>query len=97
MDENTCFVVHDNVAIEEFPDGSLALLCDQLYLISLNTTAKDILEQLDGSQPVFKVAEILANKYGCPYKKVLVDTKKLITELEEKGIVKRCVNVKGPR
>ena len=91
MDRNVRYIIKKTVVIEDFADGSLAFLCDRLSLVSLNATAKDALYNLDGQRSISDVAAIMARKYGHSFEQVLADVQELMAELEEKGIVGRCL------
>jgi hypothetical protein len=81
------YVLRDEVAIEDFEDGSLALLCEQLRLVHLNPMARDIVGRLDGERTVWQVAEAVAQAHGQPFKRVLTDVLQLLTGLEAQGVV----------
>ena len=84
------FVVRDEVAIEDFDDGSLVLLCEQLRLVQLNPTARDVVGRLDGRRSVRQVAIAVAEAYGQPFAPVLADVVELLADLERQGVVERC-------
>jgi hypothetical protein len=81
------YVFRDEVAIEDFEDGSLALLCEQLRLVHLNPMARDIVGRLDGERTVWQVAEAVAQAHGQPFERVLSDVLELLTALEAQGVV----------
>ena len=81
------YVLRDEVAIEDFEDGSLALLCRQLRLVQLNLMARDIVGRLDGERSVRQVAEAVAQDHGQPLQRVLADVLELLTDLETQGVV----------
>jgi pyrroloquinoline quinone biosynthesis protein D len=85
----THYVLRDEVAIEDFEDGSLALLCEQLRLVQLNPMARDILGRLDGESAVRQVAEAVAQAHGQPFERVLADVLELLAALEAQGVVER--------
>jgi len=83
------YVLRDEIAIEDFEDGSLALLCEQLRLVQLNPVAREILALLDGERTVRQVAEAVAQAHGQPFDQVLSDVLELLTTLEAQGVVER--------
>jgi hypothetical protein len=91
-DEETpaCFSLRDEVAIEDFEEGSLVLLCEQLRLVQLNPTARDVVGQLDGQHSVRQVAQAVAAAHGQPLEPVLADLVELLADLERQGVVERC-------
>jgi hypothetical protein len=87
---DACYTVRDEVAIEDFDDGSLVLLCEQLRLVELNPIARDVVGRLDGTCTVRQVAGAVAQAYGEPSDRVLSDLLNLLTDLEQEGVVNRC-------
>ena len=83
------YILRDEVAIEDFEDGSLALLCEQLRLVQLNPMARDMVGHLDGERTVRQVAETVAQAHGQPLDQVLSDVLELLTALEAQGVVER--------
>jgi hypothetical protein len=83
------YVLRDEVAIEDFEDGSLVLLCEQLRLVQLNPMARDIVGHLDGERTVRQVAEAVAQAHGQPFDQVLSDVLELLTTLEAQGVIER--------
>jgi pyrroloquinoline quinone biosynthesis protein D len=89
LDALSSVAVRDEVAIEDFEEGSLALLCEQLRLVQLNPTARDVLGRLDGERTVGQVVEEVAAAYGQPFQRVLADLLELLANLEAQGVVER--------
>jgi hypothetical protein len=81
------YVLREEVAIEDFEDGSLALLCEQLRLVHLNPMARDIVGRLDGEHAVRQVAEAVAQAHGQPFDQVLSDVLELLAALEAQDVV----------
>ena len=94
-DQGRVFFVPDEVAIEDFAEGSLVLLCEQLRLVQLNPTARDIVGRLDGQRTLYQVAEQVAQKAGHPVEQVLGDIQDLVADLEVQGVVRRCAQKSG--
>lgn len=88
-EEGWRFVVRNEVAIEDFHDGSLALLCEQLRLVQLNLLARDIVGRLDGRRTLLQVATALADAYEQPLEQVLQDVRDLMADLQAQGVVER--------
>ena len=80
-------ILRDEVAIEDFEDGSLALLCEQLRLVQLNPTARDIVRQLDGTRTMQQTAAAIAQAYGQPFTHTLADVQELLADLEALSVV----------
>jgi hypothetical protein len=85
-----CFALRDEVAIEDFEEGSLVLLCEQLRLVQLNPTARDVVGRLDGQRSVRQVARAVAEALAQPLEPVLADVVELLADLERQGVVERC-------
>ena len=79
--------IREEIALEDFADGSLALLCEELRLVELNPTAREIVGRLDGERSVHQVAEEMAAAYGQPIEQVLADLGELLADLEALGVV----------
>jgi hypothetical protein len=90
VDLLTSYVLRDEVAVEDFEDGSLVLLCEQLRLVQLNPVARDIVALLDGERTPRQVAKAVAQAYEQPFEQVLADVLELLTDLEAQGVVERC-------
>jgi hypothetical protein len=71
------------VAIEDFPEGSLALHCVTLHLLELNATARDLLQRLDGRASLREIAAALADEYGQPLADLERDLGELVAQLVE--------------
>ena len=84
------YALRDEVAIEDFDDGSLVLLCEQLRLVQLNPVARDVVGRLDGRRTVRQVAECVARDYDHPLEEVLADVGELLAHLEAQGVVEYC-------
>ena len=77
------------VAIEDFGERSLALHCEDLRLVELNYTARDLINRLDGRTPLEAVAAAMAEDYDQPLEGVLEDARVIIAQMEQLGIVER--------
>jgi hypothetical protein len=75
------------VAIEDFGDRSLALHCEDLRLVELNLTARDLLNRLDGKTPLDAVAAAMAAEYAQPVEVILEDVRIILGQMEQLGIV----------
>jgi len=75
------------VAIEDFGERSLALHCEDLRLVELNATARDLVNRLDGKTPLEAVAEAMAADYGQPFEMILDDARVILGQMEQLGIV----------
>ena len=97
--KNICYTLKDEVAIEDFDDESLLLLCEQLRMVRLNSVARDILSLLDGKRTIHQVTEELAHVYRKPLDEILPDVRELLANLEAEGVVKPLItfSMKGSR
>ena len=93
INENIRYELQDEVAIEDFKEGSLLLLCRQLKLIEINPTARRILELMDGKRAVKQVIESISRDFGITTKKARTDILKLIDEMGNQGILKPMVTL----
>jgi hypothetical protein len=87
MDTNKIFRVSAQAAIEDFDDGSLVLLCNDLRLVELNHTARQIVGLMDGARTIHHVAEIIAHTYSESYDQALTDVMELLNDLQTQGVV----------
>lgn len=87
------FIFHLNpvVAIEDFGERSLALHCEDLRLVELNVTARDILRRLDGERSLRDVAAAMATDYDQPVDVVLADVVEVIEQMLALDIVRENV------
>ena len=49
-DSMACYVLRDEALIEDFENGALVLLCEQLRLVQINLIARDVVSRLDGKR-----------------------------------------------
>lgn len=75
------------VAIEDFGERSLALHCEDLRLVELNLTARDLINRLDGETPLEAVAAAMAADYQQPVETILEDARVILGQMEQLGIV----------
>ena len=75
------------VAIEDFGERSLALHCEDLHLVELNATARDLVNRLDGETPLEVVAAAMAADYAQPVEVILGDASVILGQMEQLGIV----------
>lgn len=80
--------LHPAVAIEDFGDRSLILHCEDLRLVEINVTARELLRRLEGrAQQLDAVAAALAALYDQPVAVVLADAQEVIAQMLELDIV----------
>ena len=79
------YALRKEVAVEDFDDGSLLFLCDQLRLVELNPVARDVVAHLNDGRTIYQVAEAVASVYDQPIRVVLADVHQLVTALENQG------------
>ena len=75
------------VAIEDFGERSLALHCEDLRLVELNATARDLVNRLDGETPLEAVAAAMAAEYQQPFEMILEDAQVILGQMEQLGII----------
>jgi hypothetical protein len=80
------------VAIEDFGERSLALHCEDLRLVELNATARDLVNRLDGETPLETVVAAMAADYGQPVEVILEDARVILKQMEQLGIVEPVQN-----
>jgi hypothetical protein len=80
------------VAIEDFGERSLALHCEDLHLVELNATARDLVNRLDGKTPLEDVAAVMAEDYQQPLEMILEDARVILGQMEQLGIVEPVHN-----
>jgi hypothetical protein len=88
-DSTACYVLRDEALIEDFENGSLVLLCEQLHFVQINSVARDVVAQLDGQRTVRQVSTAIAKSYDQPLEPVLADVLDLLAYLESQGVVQR--------
>mgnify|MGYP001015122384 FL=1 len=75
------------VAIEDFGERSLALHCEDLRLVELNATARDLINRLDGETPLEAIVATMAMVYAQPVEVILEDARVILGQMEQLGIV----------
>jgi len=75
------------VAIEDFGERSLALHCEDLRLVELNATARDLINRLDGETPLEAIVAAMAMVYAQPVEVILEDVRVILGQMEQLGIV----------
>lgn len=85
------YAVKDVVAIEDFADRSLALHCEELRLVELNTTARDLLSRLNGKDSLQRVATTMAREYNPSVPLILEDFQAVVREMMDLEFVEQVV------
>ena len=80
------FRLRNDVAIEDFGERSLALLCGALELREINAGARKILGLVDGGRTVGDIAGAA--------EMAVADVTAALLEMEQQGIVRRVVDLK---
>lgn len=93
---SSTFRLNPVVAIEDFGERSLALHCEDLRLVELNATARDLIRRLDGEMSLAEVAEVMAEAYDQPADVVLSDAQAVIEQMVALDIVEE-VDGEGAR
>ena len=89
------YALNPAVAIEDCGERSLALHCEDLRLVELNATARDLLARLDGQSSVEKVAASVADDFGQSIAAVMDDVRVVLAQMAELGIVERVDRTGG--
>jgi hypothetical protein len=88
---SSVFRLNPVVAIEDFGERSLALHCEELRMVELNATARDLIRRLDGEMNLADVAMAMAEAYGQPPEMVLSDAQAVIEQMVALDIVEEVV------
>ncbi len=87
VESTAVFSLNPVVAIEDFHQSSLALHCEELRLVELNVTARDIVGRLDGQRTLAEVADAMAADYDQPVDMVLSDVIEVIEQMVALDVV----------
>lgn len=93
LNESLRYILQEEVAIEDFDDGSLLLLCKQLELIEINKTAKIILDLMNGQRNLKQIIKIIADESKMKEKNIREDIQKLVNEIGSQGVIKPVVKL----
>lgn len=93
LDENYRYKLADEAAIEDFEDGSLLFLSEQLKLIKLNPAARAILAGIDGRSNLREVIAKLARKLKTDGIEIRDDVHRLVASLIAQDAVRPVVTV----
>jgi hypothetical protein len=93
INENFCYILQEEAAIEDFEDGSLMLLCSQQRIIEINHSARRILALMNGKRDLRQVIEKIARDHKIQEKVVRKDIQKLVANLGVQGAIKPAVKV----
>jgi hypothetical protein len=87
LDPSDIYRQNPVVAIEDFGERSLVLHCEDLRMVELNATARDLVRRLDGGATLHQVAASMAETYDQPLERVLADVRESVAQLVELDIV----------
>ncbi len=93
VNENLRYILQDEVAIEDFDEGSLVFLARQKKLIEINHAARRILRLLDGRRDLKRVIAKTARDYDMKESRVRKDIQELVADMGEKGVIKPLVRM----
>lgn len=79
--------VNPVIAIEDFGERSLALHCEDLWLIELNSTARRVLQSLDGESTLWQVAQEMAAHFQQPIDVIVSDVQEAAAQMIQLGLV----------
>ncbi len=97
VNENLRYVFQDEVAIEDFDDGSLIFLARQKRLIEINHAARDLLRLFNGKRSLRQVIAKIVRDHKAKNSRVRKDIQELIADLGENGVVKPLVKLRRRR
>jgi hypothetical protein len=89
QDDTSCYVVRDEALIEDFQNGSLVLLGEQLRFVQMNHVARAVVGLLDGQRTVRDTSAAIAERYDRPFELVIEDVQDLLAYLESRGVVEQ--------
>jgi hypothetical protein len=87
---NPIYLLSDNAAFEAFDDGALILNLKGVYLTELNTTAREIILESDGTSTIEQIAKHIASTYEIDKDIARMDVMELYKSLLDKGIIEQC-------
>jgi len=87
VDENLKFFVRDEVAIEDFSDVSLLFLAEQLRLLEINSTTRDILKLMDGNRRVKEIIDEISDDFKKNRNDVEPEIVELIENMISEGVL----------
>ena len=85
------FCLRADVAIEDFGDRSLVLLCDSLRVREINGRSRQVLAFLDGRRTVQDIAMAVASANGVAAGEMPAPIAEALQQMERQGIVRRIV------
>lgn len=88
LKEDLCYTLQDDVAVEDFDDGSILFLARPNRLVEINRSARAIIGVLDEKRSLKQVIEQTARDFSIEEKTVRKDIQTLLTDLYEKGAIK---------
>lgn len=95
--ESLRFCVRRDVAIEDFGDRSLVLLCESLRLREINAVSRSMLGWLDGERTVKDIAALLADSLGGGEEARWAPVAAALLRMEEQGVARRVVEWSAER
>jgi hypothetical protein len=87
------FCLRADVAIADFGDRSLVLLCDSLQLREINGRSRQVLALLDGRRTVQDIAMAVASKCEVAAREMTEPVAEALLKMERQGIVRRVVQM----
>ncbi len=93
LNESYCYKVQEEVAIEDFADGSLLLLCDQLRMVTLNHSARRIVGLMNGQSNLLQIIRTVSAEFEMEERIVRKDIQRLSMDLGLQGAVRPLVQV----
>jgi hypothetical protein len=97
LNDKLIFTLQDEVALEDFDEGSLLLLSRQLRLIKLSRTARYILGLVDGRLNLKQITTRFAQDFNLSIDQSKKDVNGLFLDLGSKGILKPLIQLSYQR
>lgn len=97
VNENLRYILQEEVAIEDFDDGSLVFLARQKKLIEINHAARKILRLFNGKHTLKQVIAKTARDHDMKENRVRKDIQELVADMGEKGVLKPIVKLRRRR
>lgn len=97
INENLRYILRDEVAIEDFDDGSLIFLARQKKLIEINHSARRILRLFNGKRSLKQVIVKTARNHNIKENRVRKDIQELVADMGEKGVIRPLLKLSRRR
>jgi len=86
---NNIYVLRNDIAIEDFDDGTLLFQASDRQMISANKITRHILSTLDGTRTLKEISALLVTEYHVPEQEIEEDIAEILANLESRRIIKQ--------